>query len=33
MLDDIIKALTAIWLTVQILDKLKTKKPKGKRRK
>mgnify|MGYP004509259519 CR=1 FL=1 len=33
MLDDIIKALTAIWLIVQILDKLKTKKPKGKRRK
>lgn len=24
MLDEIIKALTAVWLTVQILDKVRT---------
>ena len=33
MLDDIIKALTIVWLTVQIADKLKPKKRKSKRRK
>lgn len=33
MLDDIIKALTIIWLIVQIVDKLKPKKRKSKRRK
>lgn len=24
MLDEIVKALTAVWLTVQIIDKLRT---------
>ena len=33
MLDDIIKALTIVWLIVQIADKLKPKKRKSKRRK